>query len=156
MKNVIIAVLVVAVVVEGYFLWKGKPAVMMSGSKTQMMARPSGMPAHPPAILTKGDNLLTSAMAQYAHLIAPGTISADSQKYLTGFSVKTTPLPNGSEQVDLVPKDSDDQFQSYVIKAGESLYFIEMTPNDDKTDEDKDLNYRDDYGIITDANGVIQ
>jgi len=154
MKNVIIAVLVVAVVVEGYFLWKKKmtPAAV---APTQMTARPSGMPARPP-LLSKGDNLLTSAMAQYAYKIAPGDIPAASQKVLTGFSVKTTALPDGSTQIDLVPKDSDDQFQSYVIKIGESLYFIEMTPADDKQDQDKDLNYRDDYGIITDAQGVMQ
>lgn len=156
MKNIIIAVLVVAVVAEGYLLWKKKTMPVAAGTPTQMMARPSGMPARPPAMLAKGDNLLKSAMAQYAYKIAPGDIPAASQKVLIGFSVNTTQLPNGSEQVDLVPKDTDDQFQTYVITSGELLYFIEMTPNDDKTDEDKDLNYRDDYGIITDANGVIQ
>jgi len=156
MKNIIIGVLVVAVLVEGYFLWmKKSSAPVVAGAKTQVMARPSGMQARPP-LLSKGDNLLTSATSQYAYKIAPGDIPAASQKVLTGFSVKTTQLPDGSTQVDLVPKDSNDQFQSYVIKTGESLYFIEMTSSDDKQDADKDLNYRDDYGIITDANGIMQ
>lgn len=155
MKNIIIAVLVLAVVAEGYLLWKKKLMPVATVVPKQMIARPSGMPPRPP-LLSKGDNLLSSTMAQYAYIIAPGDIPAASQKVLTGFSVKTTALPDGSTQVDLVPKDSDDQFQSYVLKTGQSLYFIEMTPSDDKQDEDRDLNYRDDYGIITDANGVIQ
>jgi hypothetical protein len=42
------------------------------------------------------------------------------------------------------------------VKPGQILYFIEQTPADDIQDSDTDLNYRDDYGIITDANGIIQ
>jgi hypothetical protein len=42
------------------------------------------------------------------------------------------------------------------VKPGNTLYFIEMTPADDNVDSDKDLNYRDDYGIIVDANGIVQ
>lgn len=159
MKNIIIGVLVLAVLVEGYFLWMKKSAPAMSGTQTQMSPRPSGGPPGgraPAPPLAHGDKLAGSAMEKYTHLIAPGTISADSQKYLTGFTVKTTALPGGSSQVDLVPKDSDDQFQSYVLQAGQSLYFVEMTPLDDKADTEVDQNYRDDYGIVVDANGIVQ
>ncbi len=157
MKNVIIGLLVVAVIVEGYFLWMKKSAPVVAGTKTQMSPRPSGFPGgRPPAPFVRGDKLAGSAMEKYAYLIAPGDVPAASQKVLIGFTVKTTALPGGSTQVDLIPKDSDDQFQSYVLKAGDSLYFIEMTPSDDKADADKDLNYRDDYGIVVDANGIVQ
>jgi len=161
MKNILIGLLVVAVLVEGYLLFMKKPAPapMVTGTQTQVSPRPSGAPngGRPPAPpLAKGDKLAGSAMEKYTHLIAPGTISADSQTYLTGFTVKTTALPDGSTQVDLVPKDSDDQFQSYVLKTGQSLYFVEMTPLDDKADTDVDTNYRDDYGIVVDANGLVQ
>lgn len=160
MKNILIGLLVVAVLVEGYMLWmkKSSPA-KVAGAQTQMSPRPSGGPAGgraPSPPLAKGDKLMGSAMEKYTHLIAPGPISADSQQYLTGFSVKTTALSDGSTQVDLVPKDSDDQFQSYVLKTGQSLYFVEMTPLDDKADTDVDANYRDDYGIVVDASGLVQ
>jgi len=152
MKNVIIGVLVIAVLVEGYFLMMKKAAPSVAGVTTQVTPRPSGRPPMPVA---RGDKLADSAMEKFAYLIFP-TLSDDSKKVLTGFDVKTKKLADGSTQVDLVPKDSDDQFQSYVVKPGNSLYFIEMTPSDDKLDTDRDANYRDDYGIITDANGIVQ
>jgi hypothetical protein len=149
MKNVIIVLLLLVIGVEGYFLSVKKTAVVPS-------VRPSGNMPPKPQLITKGLNLTTSSMMQYAYKIAPGDIPAASQKVLTGFSVKSQSMADGSVQVSLIPKDSDDQFQQYIVKPGNTLYFIEMTPADDNVDSDKDLNYRDDYGIIVDANGIVQ
>ena len=98
MKNVIIAILAVLVLAEGYFLMMKKQAPAVAGADTQTQTpRPSGAPTgRPPAPLAKGDKLTGSAMEKFAHLVAPGTISADSLQYLTGFTVKTTSLPGGS------------------------------------------------------------
>lgn len=168
MKNVIIGILVIMALTEGYFLMMKKSAPTALGAATATIAttpspqtsggpRPSGFPGgRPPAPLARGDKFVGSAVEKFAHLIAPGTISADSQQYLTGFAVKSTSLEGGDTQVDLVPKDSDDQFQSYVLKPGDSLYFVEMTPVDDKADKDVDANYRDDYGIVVNSQGIVQ
>lgn len=156
MKNVIIVVLVVGVLVEGYFLLMKKQVPAALGETTQTQPSPNPTRRALPAPLAKGDKFAGSAVEKFAHKIAPGAISADSQAFLTGFTVKTNTLADGSEQVDLIPKDSDDQFQSYILKSGNSLYFIEMTQGDDKPDTDKDMNYRDDYGIVVDANGIVQ
>jgi hypothetical protein len=153
MKNVIIVLLALVVIVEGYVLMSKKSAPVALGVTTQIATtpRPSGRPMP----LTKGMNLQGSAVEKFAYEIVP-TMTDDAKKALIGFDVKTKSLAGGITQADLVPKDSDDQFQSYVVKPGNKLYFIEMTPVDDKPDTDRDSNYRDDYGIITDANGVVQ
>lgn len=148
MKNVIIGVLAIAVLVEGYFLMSKKSAPVVAGATAQTNRRP-------PAPVGKGDKLAGSAMEKYAHIIYP-TITDESKQFLTGFDVKTKTLADGNTEVDLVPKDSDDQFQSYIVKPTQSLYFVEMTQGDDRPDTDRDANYRDDYGIVVDAQGIVQ
>ena len=110
----------------------------------------------PPVIMSKGMNLKTSPIFKYAYQIAPGDLSASAKQALTGWSVKSETQSDCSLLVTLTPKDSDDQYQQYLVKTGQTLYFIEQTPSDDKADSDTDLNYRDDYGIIVDSGGVIQ
>lgn len=158
MKNIIIVLLVVLVAVEGVFLLKQKPKPAVEGAMTAVSPtpRPSGAPAGRPPLLTRGMKLTGSPMEKFAFKIAPGAIPDASQKMLTGFTVTSKTLTDGSIQVDLVPKDTDDQFQSYTLKKGNSLYFIEMTQTDDVPDSDRDQNYRDDYGIIVDGAGVVQ
>ncbi len=156
-KNILIAVLVLVVVVEsGYILMKHSHPQM---APQTTMKPASGQPTPPmgkPMMVSKGAKLVGSPIEKYAFQVFPGPLSADAISATVGFSVKTTTLADGSTQVDLVPKDSDDQYQRYVVKKGETLYFIEMTKGDDNADSDRDMNYRDDYGIITDTNGVIQ
>ncbi len=156
-KNIVILVLVVLAAGEGYFLMHKSNGPMVQGAEREnaQQPRPSGAPNRPP-ILGKGDKLMGSPLEKFAFKIAPGDIPPESQAKLTGFAVKSTKLADGSEQVSLTPKDADDQFQQYTVKPGQVLYFIEMTGSDDVGSQDLDKNYRDDYGMITDANGVIQ
>jgi len=157
-KNIVIAVLVVIVLAEGWFILSKKTSVQAG----TMSAKPTMPPAGPNArggrqiILGKGSNLLKSPISKFAFKIAPGELSTESKGALIGWDVKTVSEKDGSENVTLTPKDSDDQNQQYTIKTGQTLYFIEQTPVDDKGDKDLDLNYRDDYGLITDASGIIQ
>lgn len=164
-KNIIIVFLVLAVLGEGYLVWKYREqATMQAQTAMTATAHPSNLPpAGPdsrrkggaPIILSKGDNLKTSPLFKYAFEIAP-TMPDSSKKALTGCTVTSKKNSDGSITVSLTPKDSEDQSQQYIVKPGNMLYFIEQTPVDDKVDQDKDLNYRDDYGIITDSSGVIQ
>jgi len=154
-KNIVIVGLVLVVAVEtGYIVMKRNSASQPVMVQSNTSPSPSSKPK--PMMVSKGQKLADSPLGQYAYQIVPGPISADATKAIVGFNVKSQVLADGSTQVDLIPKDSEDQYQRYVLKKGELLYFVEMTPADDKADSDKDLNYRDDYGIITDANGIIQ
>lgn len=160
-KNIIIAILVLIVIAEsGYFVVK-KVTTKVENEMTQTFQK-AMPPAGPNArggrqmILGKGANLKTSPLYSFAYQIAPGNLSETAKKALNGWDIKTQNNLDGSTTVTLTPKDSDDQSQQYIVKQGNTLYFIEQTPIDDKADSDKDLNYRDDYGIITDQNGIIQ
>lgn len=157
-KNLIILVLVIVVVAEtSYVLMKRESLKSMSGGDE---VKVSVMPNKPPGgrlpLPTKGTNLMQSPLGQYAYQIAPGELSAVAKSVMTGFAIDTTTQADGSLLVKLTPKDSDDQNQQYTVKPGEKLYFIEQTPVDDKADKDQDLNLRDDYGVIVNAQGIIQ
>lgn len=162
LRNLLIVVLVVAVVGEGLWIWKEKEKIATLSSQVASSSKmpPAGPNAkgsgRAPIILSKGTNLKTSPIFQYAFQVAPGTLSDAAKKALIGWTIASKTQIDGSIVVTLTPKDSDDQNQQYTVKSGNVLYFIEQTPSDDKDDSDTDLNYRDDYGIVTDANGVIQ
>lgn len=165
-KNILIILLALAVILEtGYILTQKflKPSSVAVPANHSLTAVSQNLPpAGPnakgqgPVILSKGMDLTKTPLFRYAYQIAPGTLSSSAKQAITGWSIKTTAQSDGSTVVVLTPKDSEDQSQQYIVKQGETLYFIEQTPFDDKVDQDKDLNYRDDYGIIVDKNGIIQ
>ena len=111
--------------------------------------------ANRPMMIGKGTDLKTTPLFKFVHELAP-TASSDAKKALVGWNVTTTKQSDGSMLVTLTPKDAEDQSQQYTLKSGQVLYFVEQTMGDDNAGSDKDLNYRDDYGIITDQNGIIQ
>ena len=158
---IIIAVLVIAL--AGEYLYFHHKLENQSNFANRVMNNQGMPPAGPnakgrgaPIILGKGANLKTSPIFKYAYQIAPGDLSTDTKQALVGWNIKTQNQNDGSILVTLTPKDSEDQNQQYTVKSGETLYFIEQTPIDDKAGQDKDLNYRDDYGIIVDSSGIIQ
>lgn len=160
-KNIIIGLLAVVVIFETGYIYKKKmviPRTSLSNVNIQAEKSPEtgGKPSPRPQLLTKGMKLFGSQIEKFAYKVMPGDLSEDAKKALIGFNMKTDKLSNGSIRVDLVPKDTDDEFQTYVVKPGNSLFFVEMTPLDDKAAEDKDINYRDDYGIIVDKDGIVQ
>ncbi len=155
-KNIAIALLLLVIIVETGYIVTKKVVTKAANEMAESKVMPTSAPRPVPVFLTKGDNLLTSQMAKFVHKIDPNNLSDDAKKATVGFAITSKTQTDGSTVITLTPKDSDDQNQQYTLKIGQVLYFVEMTPADDKKDADKDLNYRDDYGIITDANGVMQ
>ena len=148
-KNIIVAALISLMIIEtGYLVYRHATKPAIASNTPVRGARP--------IFLSKGSNLTTSALKQYAYQIAPGAMSDSAKQKLTGFTIDAITNTDGSTTVTLTPKDSEDQHQQYTIKPGQLLYFIEQTPVDDKSDSATDSNYRDDYGVITDANGIVQ
>lgn len=70
--------------------------------------------------------------------------------------MKTQTLADGSTQVDLVPTETGSNYknQTFIVKTGFKLYFIEIRSGDDQPGQDNDP--RDDIGILVDANGIVQ
>ena len=157
-KNLIILILVVVVIAEtGYVLMKkGSFRSMIGGGDDRVSVTPNRPLGGRLPLPTKGTNLMDSPLAKFAYQIAPGDLSADAKTNLAGFAIDKTTQIDGSILVKLTPKDSEDQNQQYIVKPGEKLYFIEQTKADDNPETDKDLNLRDDYGVIVDAKGIIQ
>lgn len=164
-KNIIIAVLILIILGEtGYIVTRkfilnqNQMPSVQSVSKSPAPMPPAGPNAkgRGPIIISKGMNLKTTPLFQFAYQIAPGDLSTQAKQALVGWNIDSKTQSDGSIVVTLTPKDSEDQSQVYTVKSGQTLYFIEQTLSDDKADQDKDLNYRDDYGLIVDQNGIVQ
>ncbi len=163
-KNILIAILLVILVAEsGYLVKKRHDTAVISDQLAVALNQAANEPkkeaaqAPKPMMLAKGAKLADSPISKFAYKIAPGDVSSETKTVMAGFGMMTAkPAADGSVVVTLTPKDSEDQNQQYTVKTGESLYFIEQTPLDDKADQDKDFNYRDDYGVIVDQNGMVQ
>jgi hypothetical protein len=159
MKNILILLLVVIALFEGAYIIKVRNSRAMLAAEVAKAnaAKPTGSPSpRPPMFLKKGDKLHDAAVSKFAYLVFPGEVSADAKKALIGYGITSKKQGDGSMLVTFTPKDSDDQMMEYVVKDGQSLYFVEQNPGDDDEKGDKDLNYRDDYGIIVDANDIVQ
>ena len=92
---------------------------------------------------------------QYAYQIFPGTMSAQAKTAMSGFSMKTTTLADGSTRVSLTSTNPNYKNQSYTVKKGYSLYFVERNTVDDNPSQDSDRLYLDDSAVIVDPNGYI-
>ncbi len=90
-----------------------------------------------------------------AFKIFPGELSADAKNALVGFDLKTKDLGNGSTEVTLVAKKQEYTTQTFIVKQGESVYFIEKFGLDDNKDENTDRNLKDDTAVVVDANGYL-
>lgn len=94
-----------------------------------------------------------SPYAQSSYLISTPTYDAATTQALTGFMVQKTALPDGSTQIVLNAQNPNYQTQTYVVKPGEKLYFIEGMPGDDSGGVER--NTGDDTAVLVDANGYI-
>jgi hypothetical protein len=89
-----------------------------------------------------------------AHLISTtSTYDAATQQALKGFQVKKQVLADGSLQVTLIALQSEYPNQSYTVKSGEKLYFVEASSADDSVNEDHAP--ADDRAILVSSNGMI-
>jgi heme/copper-type cytochrome/quinol oxidase subunit 2 len=112
-----------------------------------------------PAPQTGQNNTVTpelfssSPLSQNAYLISTGTYDAATKTALTGFTVTKKTLADGSMEITLNATNPDYQTQTYTVKTGEKLYFIEGLPGDDNGNTDRSMG--DDQAILVDVNGYI-
>lgn len=156
-KNLAIISLGFLVLAEGGYILKLRHArsLSMTPAVSDDKPRPStgARPLMPPV---KGDKLTDSAIFQSAYEVYPGALTDAAKSALIGWDIKTMKNKDGSATVSMVPHNPEDPTNSYTVKAGEKLYFVEMTPADDKAEVNEDNNLRDDYGLIVNADGIIQ
>src|ERR1035437_8018152 len=95
----------------------------------------------------------SSPMSQYAYLISGPTIDAKTEEATMGFIISKKALSDGSMQITLNSQNTEYKTQTYTVKTGEKLYFIEKFLVDDSENADKNLN--DDTAVLVDANGYF-
>lgn len=157
-KNLAIVVLCIVVVLETGLLVKSKLSEKAIGGddmRTNVTQDTSRNSAPRPVFLHKGDVLANSPMMKYAYEVWPENVAA-SKNVDSGMHITIATMPDGSTQVTFTPTDSQDQAQVYHLTQGKKLYFIEQSKADDDMQNNVDKNYRDDYGVIVDANGIVQ
>ena len=137
MKWILVFVAVVVVGVAGYMV------IGRNGGQAKISAKQSLV----------GTKLADSPMADKTYLISTASLSADTQKALTGFSVTSSASADGSTVYVLKATNPEYQDQSYMLKPGEQLYFVEASLGDDAGDTDSNL--RDDRAIVVDSTGTI-
>ena len=81
-----------------------------------------------------------------------GRVTA-TQQSLKGFQVKKKVLADGSLEITLIALQSEYPNQTYVVKPGEKLYFVEVSSVDDSVSEDHSP--ADDHAILVSADGFI-
>jgi hypothetical protein len=91
--------------------------------------------------------------AQHAYLISVDSYDATTSLALAGFSVGHTILADGSRQYTLVAQNPEYKNQTYIVKTGQKLYFIERMLGDDSDNEER--NVRDDSAVLVDAGGFV-
>lgn len=90
--------------------------------------------------------------ASYSYLIYPGTPSSQAQAALSGFTISTTQLQNGSAMITLVLVSTGSN-STVILKPGYRLYFIETSFGDDSFGGESSLG--DDGYVTVDPNGYV-
>ena len=88
-----------------------------------------------------------------AYLISGATMDDQTKTATTGFAITKKALADGTTEYDLKALKSEYKDQTYVIKPGEKLYFIETFMGDDAVNENLEKGFRDDMAVVVDANG---
>jgi hypothetical protein len=97
--------------------------------------------------------LSDSPYADYAYLISGDQLSPETQQAISGFSINKQANSDGTTTVNLIALNPEYQNQSYTIKSGQSLYFIEKSMGDDGNGAENFLG--DDHAIVVDSSGYI-
>lgn len=118
-----------------------------------MQKKPTTPAQQPPQLLVRGMKLGDWVGQKYAVKVDPENLSDQAKSVLNGFDLASKKSADGTIVITLTPKDSPQTVWQYSVAPGNSFYFIEMSPADDRND--KEINLRDDYGIVLDPTGVV-
>jgi hypothetical protein len=139
---VAIFVAVIVVAIAGFVLFTPHSPTS-TGKAISAVSKSIGMP------------LSSSPYANYAYLISGETLSPEAQQALAGFQLNSTLNGDGSTTYVLTAVKQNYYNQTYTIKPGQNLYFIERSMGDDNVADNDDYNLGDDFAIVVDSSGNI-
>lgn len=153
---VIIAAVIVIAAAFGYmYLGKSKPSSYSSSNSNpaDSVSPTTADSAAPAAGTSQGTKLADEPYANFAYEVTPGNLSTTTQLALTGFDVSQQSLTNGDTKITLTATNPEYKTQSFELKPGQKLYFIEKNLGDDKDGQDKFLG--DDTAVVVDQDGYV-
>lgn len=102
---------------------------------------------------SSGTKLTDEPYANFAYEVDPNNMSSLAKQATTGFDISAQTLANGDSKVTMHASNPEYHDQTYELKPGQKLYFIEKNLGDDKDGEDKFLG--DDTAVVVDSNGYV-
>ncbi len=154
MKKNPIVIVIIALLVVVFLIW----IIMMkkSSNPNNVYVAPTSQNVNNNVVSNNSAQLFAdSPLAQSSYLISTSTYDANTKKALNGFTITKTTLSDGSMQIVLDTKNPEYKTQTYVVKPGEKLFFIERNLVDDATPGTSDKILGDDSAVLVDANGYI-
>lgn len=146
MKYLGLAFVAVVIVAVGFNL-------LMHKKSTAATAAPVSAAAGTASGQSQAKKFSDSPFAPYGIVISDATLSAEASTALTGFDLTRTAQGDGRVMITLKAKTPRYADQSYSVKPGQKLYFIETSGADDRGTQDNNLS--DDTAVAVDANGFI-
>ena len=150
-NKILISILIVVVIagIGGYLLFTSSSPNSLQVADNSSL-NPSSSSSSGQAQKTK---LADTRYAQYAFLISTDKYDSATQAALAGFTVDRKVLADGTQQITLNAQNPEYQTQSYTVKPGQKLYFIETSMGDDPGGQE--FNLGDDRAVIVDSDGYI-
>lgn len=158
-------VVMLAVLAWGAYYADAFPQSSTSTQKSTPVAATTAAHATRPRVRTQGATasvaytVTTEKFSDFPHKaqaeqIFPGSLSADAQKALEGFSLSTKDLADGSTAVTITPQQTAYRPRTITVKQGETLYFVDLSGGDDVVNGiDTDLH--DDSPVLVNQQGYI-
>ncbi len=94
-----------------------------------------------------------SPYVSYAYLVSTDNIDSSTKQALSGFKLEKQSIAGGGQTITLKALDAGYADQSYTLKPGDKLYFIETSLGDDPYNHE--LSLSDDTAIVVNAQGYI-
>lgn len=163
-SSIILVFIILVVIVLGIWIYSANNNTYVGSNagngynNTTAYVAPTSTQTSTPVATTQNAQLFAdSPLAQNAYLISipTSTYDANTKLALSGFKVTQKTLADGSVQITLDAQKTGYQTQTYTVKSGEKLYFIEKNLTDDDKTTDTDKFAGDDQAVLVDANGYI-
>lgn len=151
--KVVLAIFVSVLILVGVYFFVAVGTVQQSGNSIKSISTGQTTQNVGSENITS-QKFSDSADYQYSHLIS-SPLSADAKTAINGFQLSQASNSDGSITYTFTAIEQSYTNQTYNVKPGENLYFIEKSSGDDDLAANADYGMRDDYAVIVDGNGYI-
>ncbi|MFB6145794.1 MAG: hypothetical protein ABEJ99_04810 [Candidatus Nanohaloarchaea archaeon] len=150
--GIIIAVVVVGLAFAAFNPFSHGSTVNAKPSTSKQQSTGSQQSGQQHQSSSKKVKLENTRYAPYSYKISGDSLSSSAKRALAGFTVSRS-TSNGVKTVKLNAKKPEYQDQTYHLKNGEQLYFIETSYGDDSASQEYAMS--DDTAVVVDSDGYV-